>query len=88
MPWEPSGRELATPARFDVFEQGLFFFAYAAGGGLEGHWFSREEPDLRPFKHHTAPPVTWHPLTKDGAPLPEDRCQPGPAKPHVCSTSR
>jgi FtsP/CotA-like multicopper oxidase with cupredoxin domain len=25
-------------------------------------------------------PVTWHPLTKDGAPLPADRCQPGPAK--------
>ena len=25
-------------------------------------------------------PVTWHPLTKDGAPLPPDRCQPRPAK--------
>jgi len=25
-------------------------------------------------------PVTWRPLTKDGAPLPPDRCQPGPAK--------
>ena len=62
MPWEPSGRELATPRRFDVFEQGLFFFAYAEGGGLRGHWFSREEPDLRGFRHHTAPPVTWHRL--------------------------
>lgn len=62
LPWEPSGRELAKPARFEVFEKGLFFFAYAAGGGLEGHWFSREEPDLRGFRHHTAPPVTWHRL--------------------------
>ena len=25
-------------------------------------------------------PVTWRPLTKDGAPLPPDRCQPGAAK--------
>ena len=25
-------------------------------------------------------PVTWHPLTKDGAPVPPDRCKPGPAK--------
>jgi FtsP/CotA-like multicopper oxidase with cupredoxin domain len=25
-------------------------------------------------------PVTWRPLTKDGAPLPPDRCQPRPAK--------
>jgi FtsP/CotA-like multicopper oxidase with cupredoxin domain len=25
-------------------------------------------------------PVTWHPLTKDGAPVPPDRCRPGPAK--------
>ena len=25
-------------------------------------------------------PVTWRPLTKDGAPLPPGRCQPGPAK--------
>ena len=24
-------------------------------------------------------PVTWHPLTKDGAPVPPDRCKPGPA---------
>ena len=25
-------------------------------------------------------PVTWRPLTKDGAPLPPDRCAPGPAR--------
>ncbi len=25
-------------------------------------------------------PVKWHPLTKDGAPLPPDRCVPGPAR--------
>jgi FtsP/CotA-like multicopper oxidase with cupredoxin domain len=25
-------------------------------------------------------PVTWHPLTKDGAPLPPDQCEPRPAK--------
>jgi FtsP/CotA-like multicopper oxidase with cupredoxin domain len=25
-------------------------------------------------------PVDWRPLTKDGAPLPPDRCRPGPAK--------
>ena len=25
-------------------------------------------------------PVTWRPLTKDGAPLPPERCAPGPAK--------
>jgi manganese oxidase len=25
-------------------------------------------------------PVTWRPLTKDGAPLPANRCQPGPAQ--------
>ena len=28
----------------------------------------------------TEGPVTWRPLTKDGAPLPPDRCQPRPAK--------
>jgi hypothetical protein len=60
LPWEPSGRELARPARFDVFEDGLFFFAYGDGGGLEGHLFARGEPDLRPFRHHTAPPVRLH----------------------------
>jgi hypothetical protein len=68
MPWEPSGRELARPARFDVFERGLFFFAYGGEGGLEGHYFSAEEPDLRPFRHHTAPPVAWHPLPNPGKP--------------------
>ena len=28
----------------------------------------------------TEGPVTWRPLTKDGAPLPPDRCAPGPAR--------
>ncbi len=28
----------------------------------------------------TSGPVTWRPLTKDGAPLPPDRCIPGPAR--------
>jgi manganese oxidase len=28
----------------------------------------------------TEGPVTWRPLTKDGAPLPPDRCTPGPAR--------
>jgi len=28
----------------------------------------------------TGGPVTWRPLTKDGAPLPPDRCVPGPAR--------
>ena len=57
LPWEPSGREVARPASFDVFEDGLFFFSYE-GEGLRGHLFTRETPDLRPFQHHTAPPVT------------------------------
>lgn len=56
-PWEPSGREVARPASFDVFEDGLFFFSYE-GSGLRGQLFTREAPDLRPFQHHTAPPVT------------------------------
>ena len=51
-----------SPLVFEVFEGGLFFFAYAEGGGLEGHLFARGEPDLRPFRHHTAPPVTLHAL--------------------------
>jgi hypothetical protein len=60
--WEPSGRELVRVARFDVFEDGLFFFAYGSGGGLEGHLFARGTPDLRGFRHHTAPPVAVHGL--------------------------
>ncbi len=54
--WEPSGRETAKPAAFDVFEEGLFFFSYE-GEGLVGNLFTRDEPDLRPFRHHTAPPL-------------------------------
>jgi hypothetical protein len=55
-PWEPSGRETARPAAFDVFEEGLFFYSYE-GDGLAGNLFTRGEPDLRPFRHHTSPPV-------------------------------
>jgi hypothetical protein len=59
LPWEPSGREVARPGSFDVFEDGLFFFSYE-GSGLAGHLFTREKPDLRPFLHHNAPAVrTW-----------------------------
>lgn len=59
LPWEPSGREVARPASFDVFEDGLFFFSYD-GAGISGQLFTRETPDLRPFQHHNAPPVkTW-----------------------------
>jgi hypothetical protein len=54
--WEPSGREVARPAAFDVFEEGLFFYSYE-GGGLVGNLYTRGEPDLRPFQHHVAPPV-------------------------------
>ena len=57
--WEPAGRELVRVARFDVFEEGLFFYSYV-GDGLEGHLFTRGEPDLRPFRHHTAPPIRTH----------------------------
>ncbi len=59
--WEPSGRETAKPAAFDVFEEGLFFFSYA-GDGLVGNLFTRGEPDLRPFRHHTAPPLRTFPI--------------------------
>ena len=54
--WEPSGRETSRAAAFDVFEEGLFFFSYE-GAGLVGNLFTRGEPDLRPFQHHTAPPL-------------------------------
>ena len=56
LPWEPSGRELARVQRYDVFEDGLFFFSYGSPG-LVGNLFTRGEPDLRPFAHHNAPPV-------------------------------
>jgi hypothetical protein len=56
LPWEPAGRELAKFQRFEVFEKGLFFYSYE-GRGMVGNLFTREEPDLRPFGHHNAPPV-------------------------------
>jgi hypothetical protein len=59
--YEPAGRELVRVQSFDVFGEGLFFYAYG-GGWLEGHFFHRGEPDLRPFEHHQAPPVTPHPI--------------------------
>jgi hypothetical protein len=57
--YEPAGRELFKPLRFDAFRQGLFFYSFG-GPGLVGNLFTRDEPDLRPFRHHNAPPVrTW-----------------------------
>lgn len=59
LPWEPAGREVARPADLSVFERGLFFYSYE-GRGLAGNLFTRDEPDLRPYEHHTAPPVRCH----------------------------
>jgi hypothetical protein len=59
MAYEPAGRELARLSSFEPFEEGLFFFGYE-GRGIAGHLFTRREPDLRPFAHHTAPPVRHH----------------------------
>lgn len=56
LPWEPSGRELLKVQSFDVFEDGLFFYSYE-GRGLAGNLFTRGEADLRPYRHHNAPPV-------------------------------
>jgi len=57
--YEPAGRELFKPLRFDAFEEGLFFYSYE-GAGIVGNLFTRGEPDLRPFRHHNAPAVrTW-----------------------------
>jgi hypothetical protein len=56
LPWEPAGRELAKFQRFEVFEKGLFFYSYE-GRGIVGNLFTREEPDLRPFRHHNAPAI-------------------------------
>lgn len=59
LPFEGAGRELVKVQHFDVFDDGLFFYSYGARG-LVGNLFTREEPDLRPFRHHVAPPVrTW-----------------------------
>lgn len=58
---EPAGRELVKVQRFDAFEEGLFFYAYD-GRGLVAHLFARGEPDLRPYRHHTAPRIVAHPI--------------------------
>lgn len=58
-PWEPAGRELLRIQSFDRFERGLFFYSYE-GRGIVGNLFTREEPDLRPFKHHNAPDIRIH----------------------------
>jgi hypothetical protein len=59
VPCEPAGRELVRVQRFDRFEKGLFFYSFD-GGGLRGNLFTRGEPDLRPFRHHTAPEIRTH----------------------------
>jgi ribosomal protein S18 acetylase RimI-like enzyme len=56
LPWEPAGRELMRIQNFDRFERGLFFYSYD-GRGLVGNLFTREEPDLRPYRHHNAPDI-------------------------------
>jgi hypothetical protein len=56
LPWEPAGREILKVQRFDLFDKGLFFYSYE-GRGIVGNLFTREEPDLRPFHHHNAPPI-------------------------------
>jgi hypothetical protein len=56
LPWEPAGRELVKFQRFDLFEKGLFYYSYE-GRGIVGNLFTREEPDLRPFRHHNAPEI-------------------------------
>jgi ribosomal protein S18 acetylase RimI-like enzyme len=64
LPWEPAGRELVKFQRTELFEKGLFFYSYG-GRGIVGNLFTREEPDLRPFRHHNAPEVRAYRL--DGA---------------------
>lgn len=56
VPCEPAGRELVKVQSFNRFEEGLFFYGYG-GSGLVGNLFTRGEPDLRPFRHHGAPPI-------------------------------
>lgn len=55
-PWEPAGREIVKFQRYDLFEKGLFYYSYE-GRGIVGNLFTRDEPDLRPFRHHNAPPI-------------------------------
>ncbi|HVR83953.1 MAG TPA: GNAT family N-acetyltransferase [Planctomycetota bacterium] len=56
MAWEPAGRELLKIQSFARFEKGLFFYSYE-GRGIVGNLFTREEADLRPFRHHNAPEI-------------------------------
>lgn len=65
LPCEEAGRELVRVGRFDVFPKGLFFYSYD-GRGLVGNYFARGTPDLRPLRHHNAPPIRVHPI-EDGA---------------------
>jgi hypothetical protein len=59
--WEPAGRELVKFQRTEPFEKGLFFYSYE-GRGIVGNLFTREEPDLRPFRHHNAPEIRTYRL--------------------------
>jgi hypothetical protein len=57
--YEPAGRELVKIQSFEPFEEGLFFYTYGSAG-IVGNLFTRGEPDLRPFRHHNAPPILTH----------------------------
>jgi hypothetical protein len=59
MAYEPGGREMIRIQRFDVFEDGLFFYAFE-GRGLVAHYFARGTPDPAPFRHATTPPIVCH----------------------------
>jgi hypothetical protein len=61
LPYEPAGRELVRIQSFAPFEKGLFFYAYD-GDRFIAHYFSRTQPDLRPFQHRTSPPIRVHPI--------------------------
>lgn len=57
--YEPGGRELLTIRSFAPFEDGLLFYSYVRRG-LVLNYFARGVPDLRPYQHHTAPPILVH----------------------------
>ena len=61
LPCEGAGRELVNVRRFDVFPKGLFFYSFG-DRGLVGNYFARGTPDLRPLRHHNAPPIRVHPI--------------------------
>lgn len=67
LPHEPAGRELVRIRDFDLFREGLFFYGYS-GGSLVGHLFTRGEPDLRPYRHHVAPPLEVHRIGEGNGP--------------------